>query len=111
MTLEEAKALLSQCNRNELRDHAFGDVEVLWFKGVLIATGYFNRDSSTVHIIEQDQTFSGDEASELICLGTLTKLSRNDTTGPDEFVKGQTMHGLTKEGVGEELVFRNVFDI
>src|SRR5688572_24892481 len=102
MELETAKTLLNECVREELRDHAFGDVEVFWSKnGQEIGSGYFNHDGevslgASVH-------FTGKDAWELRDCGVLGTVERNDSTGPDEFAVGKTMPGLTLEGVRNEL--------
>lgn len=107
MELEEAKKLLDGAKRHELKDHAFGDVEVYWVKGKEIACGYFNggpADSVSVFKPTEDATtFDGDDARALRQCGTLGEVSRNDSSGPDAFVEGQTLPGLTRAGVREEL--------
>lgn len=110
MEFEEAKKILNGCVRSELRDHAFGDMEVTWMKdNAVIADGYFG--SSTVCVtIGDDPTasFTNDDARSLMNCGTLGTVSRNDETGPDEFLVGQVMPGLTMEGVREEIIVRPV---
>lgn len=114
MNLEEAKTFLEDTSRHELRDHAFGDMEVTWLKGSLkkdgdvlkeIAHGYSGSSMVSVTIITEDGTvsFSDDDARSLMSCGTLGTVGRNDETGPDEFVEGKIMPGLTLEGVREEL--------
>lgn len=105
MDLEEAKTLLSGAIRHELRDHAFGDTEVYWvLKGKEIATGYFGGGTADVSIISNSNTsFEGEDARALRNLGEMGDVARNDETGPDTYVEGQTMPGLTLEGVREEL--------
>lgn len=103
MDISEAKALLDTCIREELRDHAFGDVEMFWNKdGVPIASGYFGGVYADV-CINHKSSFKNDEARELRNCGTEGHIERNDETGPTEFVEGQIMPGLTKEGVRQEL--------
>jgi len=127
MTLNKAKVLLSTAVRSELRDHAFGDREIYWdVNGKEVASGYFGCDSSvsikfkettcTRHCrVEFDEhseecikdscycTFDGKEAEELAACGVMVSIERTDETGPDEFVQGQIMPGLTKEGVLREI--------
>ena len=106
MELEEAKKILEECDRWELRDHAFGDMEVTWTKAKrTIATGYTGSSSVYVTIGESHVTgsFTNDDARALMSCGTLVSAGRNDETGPDEFVEGQIMPGLTLEGVRREL--------
>lgn len=109
MDLAEAKEILNSCVREELRDHAFGDVEVFWYKGgVLVANGYFSagQNDSITFIFEEKQpraSFYVEEARELRNCGTDGVVFRNDTVGPDEFVEGQIMPGLTKEAILKEL--------
>lgn len=107
MDLQETKALLEKCTRQELRDHSFGDTEVYWTQnGKEVAGGYFSASEATVWFSTEsviDETnFHDDEARELRKCGTL-QVSRNDETGPDEYQEGVTMPGLTLEGVRKEL--------
>lgn len=104
MTLDEAKKLLNACDRDELRDHAFGDRELSWYrKGtfgtenpVEVAYGY---QGSTVGVTIVDEapplpgetrkslgSFQGDEAYALLACGTLVNSYRNDETGDDNFI-------------------------
>lgn len=106
MDLQKAMDLLNECTRSELRDHAFGDVEVTWYKGgQFVASGYFGLDESEVDIAasivheREEFTFTGELADRLRNCGTLGEVDRNDETGPDAFVEGQTMPGLTLDGV------------
>jgi hypothetical protein len=107
MNLEEAKTLLNGATRHELRDHAFGDMEVYWVKnGKEIACGYFGGDHAEISVFKpaaDATTFDGDDARALRECGTLGMAARNDETGPNEFIEGQTVPGLTLEGVREEL--------
>lgn len=107
MNFEEAKTILGGAVRHELRDHAFGDVEVYWVvKGKEIACGYFGGGKAEVNVFKpaaDSTTFVDDEARTLRDFGTAVAISRNDETGLDEFVEGQIMPGLTLEGVREEL--------
>lgn len=113
MDLDEAREYLGHGSRWELRDHAFGDMELGWtFDGVAIAHGFVGRTEPVVSIILANSIsdeapmvayFINDEAWALLEVGTDVQISRNDTTGPDEFEPGVTMPGLTLEGVQEEL--------
>lgn len=108
MELSEAKELLNACVREELRDHAFGDVEVYWRKDrVHIAAGYFSGTTANVWFIAEDEppsaSFNDRDASELRTCGTNGHISRNDEVGPDNYVEGKIMPALTKEGVLEEI--------
>lgn len=104
MDVKEAKELLDGCTRSELRDHAFGTVEVFWVKdGVEIGGGYFDGKKPEAWIDDPHTTFSGDDALTLRQAGTQGTISRNDTTGPENFVEGKIMPGLTKDAVRKEL--------
>lgn len=102
MDLEEAKDLLRTAVKSELRDHAFGDCEVLWYlNGTEIASGYFGSGGGEVSI--SGTRFISSQASALRDCFASEEVERNDSTGPDTFVVGQTMPGLTLEGVRREL--------
>lgn len=105
MDVEIAKEVLNTCERRELRDHAFGDSEVFWvLDGKKIADGYFGKSSAYVTINSDPSVkFENEEARQLQECGTLAKIDRNDTTGPEEYAEGVVMPGLTKEGVLDEL--------
>lgn len=104
MELQEAKDILGGCVRSENRDHAFGDCEVFWTKnGLLIAEGYFGGGDASVRIDEPEGSFKGEQAHALRAFGTTGLISRNDETGPDEFVLGEVMPGLSKGDVFHEL--------
>lgn len=107
MDIEEATKILSSAIRSELRDHAFGDMEVTWTKdGIVIADGGFGSSMDYVTIGVEEHTmfsFKNADARKLMSCGTLGKVGRNDETGPDEFVEGQVMPGLTTQGVFDEL--------
>lgn len=105
MNLEEAKKFLENTDRYELRDHAFGDIEVTWIlNGDAVAGGYFGGRQASVWIdSESHVAFDDDEARQLQSCGTLTTVERNDETGPAVFHAGVAMPGLTSEGVFEEL--------
>lgn len=106
MTFEEAKTLLSTCNRDELRDHAFGDREIYWTSvgGEEVASGYCGEGIVSATVGET--YFIGEQAAELVKLGRTGKVERNDSTGPDEYRDGQVMEGLTLRGVADELTKR-----
>lgn len=75
MTLEEAKALLETCTREELRDSSFGDCEVHWMKDDKeIANGYFGNECADVNFPSKftTESFFADEARALRNLGKLT---------------------------------------
>lgn len=101
ITFESAKEFLRACYRIELRDHAFGDVEISWqdAEGKEVAAGYIGSSNPSVGIFGYDNNFDGPEAHTLATFGTLKSVERNDEVGPPEFVVGQIMPGLTKEGV------------
>ncbi|MNI79753.1 hypothetical protein D3C73_1362310 [compost metagenome] len=75
--------MLTPCNRLELRDHAFGDKEVYFetTDGKTVAEGYAGREY-TLSIGEVE--FTGAEARQLLALGNLTKVDRNDSGADDE---------------------------
>lgn len=103
MNVETAKLILNDCVRTELRDHAFGDKEVWWFKGPIeIAFGYFGGGRAEVSLGPAFH-FTNAHATALEECGTLTVVERNDETGPDSFVVGQIMPGLAKDAVRKEL--------
>lgn len=84
MTFEEAKELLMTCNRSELRDHAFGDKEIYFDtpEGEQVAEGYCG--GGIVNITVHRTMFQDDEAAELLKLGHLVKVERNDSQGDDD---------------------------
>ncbi len=100
---EEIAKALSACVRFELRDHAFGDVEVTWLKDENeVATGYFNgRSDATIHI--GTVTIVGKSCQQFRNLGSAGPIDRNDETGPAEFKEGTVMPKLTREYVEAEL--------
>jgi hypothetical protein len=101
MTLDEAKRILNECVRSELRDHAFGDAEVYWEDdGEEVAFGYFGQTSS---VGGDGWSFEGREADELRKCGRTGLIERNDETGPSMYQEGKCMPSLTLEGVREEL--------
>lgn len=100
---EEAKALLTNCKRSELRDHAFGDREIYFedSEGNSVAEGYSGSGGYSINV--GNSYFDGAEAKELISLGHEGNIERNDSTGPEEFEDGRCMPGLTFDGVRKEL--------
>lgn len=103
VTFEQAKELLAGCTRSELRDHAFGDREIYWSNAADESVGSGYSGSSGAEVAVGDSVFHGEEAEQLVVLGTIGKVERNDSTGPDEFEEGECMPGLTLEGVRKEL--------
>lgn len=106
MDLTAAKLILGRARKLESRDHAFGDVEITWVEPSNIenevAWGYFSGRSREVSF-PTGNTFLGSEADILRDCFIAEEIGRNDETGPEEFVVGSTMPGLTMEGVREEL--------
>ena len=115
MTLEEAKKLLSQWERGELRDHAFGDREITWWDSNrnVRADGYSGSTGIFVSILADEDNedgwrdsiadFEGREAYQLLSCGSEGLGERNDSTGPDTYTDGQCTPGLTLKGVRDEL--------
>ena len=89
MTLEQAKNELKDTVRHECRDHDFGDREVYWMRGEdERASGYF---SSTVDEVSVGGVgFAGKDARALLECGVL-EVSRNNSTGPQDFVEAVMM--------------------
>ena len=110
MEFAEAKGILDACERTELRDHAFGDRVISWTKrGYEVAYGYSGSSGCGVHIVG-DSSFEGDEAKDLVNCGTLVHTQRNDSTGPEDYVEGRIMPGLTRESVKQELIMKKRLD-
>ena len=89
--------------REESRDHAFGDCEVYIMLGENeVGVGYFGGGFKDLAVFgfdfPDDMTY---DIREKIPVGSI---GRNDSTGPDKFVLGQTMPGLTREAVRQELI-------
>ncbi len=107
MNIDAAKNILAHAVKSECRDHAFGDCEVYWeIDGKEVAAGYFGGGSRSVSVFNDTDDsghFEGAEADELRKIFAKEEIGRNDETGPDEFVLGKTMPGLTLEGVRREL--------
>jgi hypothetical protein len=78
--LEEARTLLSECTRSELRDEAFEDTEVFWHNdGVEVAGGFFNARAAYI-TITVNNTYSflrDDDARSLRECGTLGVLDHD----------------------------------
>lgn len=103
INVDDAGRLLADCERHELRDHAFGDCEVTWTRaGVDVAFGYFGGDCAEV-TIEGRGVFVDAEARALRGCGRLGAVERNDATGPDRYREGECAPGLTSDGVLAEL--------
>jgi hypothetical protein len=82
ITFDQAKAILNNFARNELRDHAFGDAEVYWMSGdEMIADGYYGSSGSHVGATDGSWRFEGKDADKLRTCGKLTRVERNDA-GP-----------------------------
>jgi hypothetical protein len=95
--VELAQIVLSLCEREELRDHAFGDREIIWsFDGAEVAGGYLGSMGSSVWIYRYTPVLSPDddyetiasfsitdEARELVKCGKLKRIERNDMQGDD----------------------------
>lgn len=108
MNVKEAKVILDDCDRHELRDHAFGDMEISWSRsGFEVAYGYAGGECG-VHLVD-GEAFEGDDARLLVTCGTLAHIERNDEAGPADFVPGRIMPGLTREAVKQELMKQNFF--
>lgn len=100
--LDQVKMMLDDCVREELRDHAFGDVEVYWrLNDEDVASGYFGIDAREVYV--NGIKFTGDDADALRTCGKRGRIERNDSTGPADYQEGETQSGLTAEGVLDEL--------
>lgn len=100
MTLEQAQEILNGCDRDELRDYAFGDTEVSWWQQgtfntdhpVEVAYGYFGNSSVSVTFNDPTPpakgetrkslaTFEDDAAHALSRCGQLVRADRNDVNG------------------------------
>lgn len=104
MNFDEAKEILKAAEKHELRDHAFGDCEITWVNASneIVAEGYYAGRTGDMHFTN-GSVFRGNEADKLRECFSSEKIYRNDETGPDEFVAGKIMPGLTKEGVLKEI--------
>lgn len=89
LTLDEARAFLAKCARDELNDHAFGDSEVGWFlDGKKVANGYFSATSHSIGICHGCQglehtrhtSFKDADALALRYSGVLGRAQRNDSS-------------------------------
>ncbi|MNB58639.1 hypothetical protein D3C87_364630 [compost metagenome] len=105
MTYDEAVKVLAAATRDELRDHAFGDREIYWTNdyGQSVATGYVGSGGCEIDFTGFELTLEEDQYRDLINLGKVGNVERNDSTGPDEFEDGKCMPGLTLDGVRKEL--------
>lgn len=105
MEIDEIRELLNGCTRTELRDHAFGDAEVTWWKDEKqVADGYFGRNLSRITFENNlAGSIEGTTAQEFRYCGVEGHIERNDSTGPDTFVEGRKMPGLGFEGVRKDL--------
>jgi len=107
MDVNEAKAILDGCDRDELQDHAFGDMEIAWTRsGFEVAYGFAGRECGVTMV--GGDSFEGEDARLLITCGTLAHVERNDSTGPPDFVLGRIMPGLTREAVKQDLVKQHI---
>lgn len=81
MTFDEVKELLQHTTRHELRDHAFGDKEVYFVTatGEQVAEGYWGSSGASVGV--GGTVFEGEEAEQLLKLGALGNVARNDSQG------------------------------
>lgn len=85
MDFDLAAKILSESIRDELRDHAFGDKEIYWRDqhGHQVATGYYGSSGVEVGMCGFDINFSEEEARQLVGLGTLGEVQRNDSQGDE----------------------------
>lgn len=89
MTIEEAETLLNTATRLELRDHAFGDIELTWVidvpanqeGGKVLAWGYLGI-TNYVDIVDKDGApvvkFYDEDAHRLRKAGAKVIVQRND---------------------------------
>lgn len=88
MTIEIVKEVLAKCIRSELRDHYFGDREISWqLNGKDVAEAYMGKEAEfhfTHNGIEFD-TKNSNLISDLIKLGTIGNIERNDSTGDSTY--------------------------
>lgn len=103
----QVKEVLTKSIRSELRDHAFGDKEITWNlpDGTMVAEAYVGSCSefSYSHDKVVYSTINYAIVDEISKLGIRGSESRNDSSGPDEFVQGRVMKGLSSDDVFEEL--------
>jgi hypothetical protein len=87
MNLEIATQMLRDSIRDELRDYAFGDKEIYWRDqyGHPVATGYDGSSSCSVTMEGFDITFSEEESRDLIRLGKLGEVERNDSMDDEDY--------------------------
>jgi hypothetical protein len=106
----QAEEILRESLRFECRDHAFGDAEITWQNAqeVEVAGGYFSSSGGSIWLLDGEGNtladYDGEDAQRLRQLGQLQGVSRNDSTGPEEYSEGTIMPGLTFEAVLNELV-------
>ena len=117
MNIQRAIEVLSRSTRQELRDHAFGDVEIYWVDynipgehegGTEVGFAYIGGPGKNlIHVtdpVNGDKTdFGENDFRALRNLGSSVRIDRNDETGPDRFEEGRCMPALTLEGVRAEL--------
>lgn len=88
MSLTEATQFLGECQRDMLKDDAFGDAEVFWRQGgKTVANGYFGK-TNTIGIKETEQfaptCFEGADAEKLENVGQQGKYWQNDAGDPND---------------------------
>jgi hypothetical protein len=77
ITIEEAKAILSTCEREEVRDYDFGGSSVYWTKdNRRNAIGYYSGSMSLVFFRESKTVFKGEEARLLASYSVATATER-----------------------------------
>jgi hypothetical protein len=77
ITIEEAKAILSTCKREEVRNYSFGDTTVYWIVGnKRIAMGYYNSYRSSVYFYDSMTAFDGEDARLLASYSVATATVR-----------------------------------
>lgn len=116
IALERVQLLLSESRRTELRDHAFGDRELNWYHPIYgpIASAYSGSSGNTISVryeeagkIHYFESLDYTETRTLFLLGTLARIERNDSTGPNKYKEGYTMPGLSSDDVLMELTRKN----
>ena len=89
--LEEAKELLKNSFKSQLRDHYFGDREIYWEdgNGNSIAEGYAGSSGIEVSVNFPNgdtHCFTDNDAEELDKVNCKIKaIERNDSTGPAQY--------------------------
>lgn len=82
ISIEDAKAILTDCTRNELRDYAFGDKEVTFVnKGDIVAEGYEGTVGTYLTVFHDgsETSFTGVDALTLLHYGQLGVVSFNNS--------------------------------